>query len=194
MTTCCIGYYSSLTRNPQEIQGLWYDVSNDPLYIKDFSQMIIPIESEITERNKPYIGIPDLLTADENAKVLLSNNLVKIGDGYKNKDKYYGYGLNPPGGKYYNFPHIIEHEDHEPKNDHEERDIRKGESEIKRYKKYKEKKKKSRKIIRPSDKDVFKMERTKPSYPAEKLKKKLMRNPSSFRKRTQIKNLLDRLR
>jgi hypothetical protein len=199
MASSCIGYYTTLTTHPQEIQGLWFHVLNDPLYIKDIQQMIIPIgNNEIFKKNKEYIPSPDLLSADENSLVLVGKDLKKIGNGCSKNDTFYGKGIHTSGGGLFKrLSKIVEHDIAE---DHARRDIRNSSSQIKKHIKEAKLKKKKKHFIRPLAKDVFKMENKKKVIPGMKLKKKLlshkgMKYPNTFRKKqTKINNLMERFR
>ena len=200
--TCCIGYYPTLTHHPQEIQGGYHNVLNDPLYSQDMWQMIIPLSDEsVFKENKPYIPNPDLLTADEN---YYGKNMGGLGVGYgKSMSVYVGRGVSPSGGGIFEtLTNIAEDSGVSETIDRVADDIKKGYQDVKQYVKKKRKERRKKKIVRPLVQEMFKMENKKPQVPAMKLKKKLMRHkrdmkvprPDTHRKRTEIKNLLERLR
>ena len=194
--TCCIGYYPTLSKNPQIIQGSFYEILNDPLYVKDMLQMIIPISDNtiFKERNKEYFGTPDLLTADEN---YYGKNMKGMGHSVSSsKTVYSGRGIHTAGnGIFDKFSHIIDNKIKDEVIDRVETDIRKGFTEVKKHIKKRDLVRKSKNILRPLAEDQIKMENKRKVYPAERLKKRLMSKPLGvFRKRTEIKNLLHRLR
>ena len=191
MPSCSIGFYPDLSVNPQVIQGLFYEVLNDPLYIKDMMRMIIPIsDNSIFQKNKEHDTQADLLMADENSTVIEGK-----GSGYRKynsqKDVYSGRGITPSGGKK-RLSHMVEDIYQNTVPDRIQKDIRIGSQQVRRHIKQKKIRRKSRRIERPLVEDLFKMENRKKVYPASNLKKRLM--SSKFKKRSQIKNLLERLR
>lgn len=184
MTTCCIGYYSELTKNPQIIQGEYYEILNDPLYIKDYSQMIIPIsdnsvfkndkkENELMEKNNSTI------------QTIKGNGVDKVG--CKLNRIVRGRGLLTT------INNIVEHETHD---DLIRNDIKKGAKEIGKL----VGKKKGGSLPRNDLMEKFKMYNKKQNFVGEKLKNRLSRInsnkkiDSNFNKRNLIKNLLKRLK
>lgn len=55
-----IGYYTLLSTNPQVIQGDYYTILNDPLYSRDYTQNIVTMDSSIYKENKPYTPNPPM--------------------------------------------------------------------------------------------------------------------------------------
>lgn len=191
--TCCIGYYPTITKDSQIIQGSFYQILNDPLYTQDMRQLIIPIQdNSIFKENKPYIASPDLLTADEN---YYGKGVMKgMGKCGKNSDTFYGKGLTTPGGRFNmkKLSHIIK--DKVPED--LKKDIKLGLKDAQKYAKKKHLVQRAKKeVMRPLVEDMFKMHNKK-NKPGQGLKNRLMsknKNISTFNKREELKKLMSRL-
>lgn len=173
-STCCIGHYSTLSKDYTVIQGEYYNVLNDPLYIRDESEQIYPIsDPSIFKPNKKYDAPPDLL----------AGNGMEVKSGlYSSRPHQSGHGRRKLWKK------II---DEEQIKTHAVRDIRKGRKEIIDLIK-----KHGKKVSRPIKEDLSKMSKFKAELPGEKLKKRLaMKSHKDLATaRTYLKDLAKRVK
>jgi len=98
MTGGNIGYFSTLTHNPQIIQGEARFDYNDPLYIRDLNEAFIPISDQgVYKINKEYDEPSDQLAGT--GIVLSGRGLNLEGYGVKKDGIYYAKGSRLSGGK-----------------------------------------------------------------------------------------------
>lgn len=71
-----IGYYSPITTNNQTIQGEYFEIKNDPLYVQGLPEKLLPIANIQYQKNEPYLGNPDYYAGDSRT-VIYSKNAKK---------------------------------------------------------------------------------------------------------------------
>ena len=64
MTATLIGYYPTLDLTNQNIQAYYADMMNDPLYAQDYTQNIMPMDSDVYQENKPWVPNPEFFSED----------------------------------------------------------------------------------------------------------------------------------
>jgi hypothetical protein len=177
------GYYSTVSNHPQVVQGSYYEILKDPLYVQDISQSLIPLSNKNIYTNKKYIPRPDLLTADENYYNKPSRKKLK-GDG--NNLNYYMSNNYFQKDKYSS----IQYDDVDKPINHAIRDIRKGNKEIVTVK-HREPKPSHRPILhRPKPKIV----NARAQRPGANLKQSLLKKKKPKTKRDQLKKLIESIR
>jgi len=217
MTIASIGYYSTLTMHPQTIQGSYYQVYNDPLYVKDMTQHIYSLSDEsIFKENKPYERMTDLLTADENyvgktakdismkapvsgqgmstaglGRHVMTGSGVFWGKKGETRTNLYGFGVTPAGDKGGSYTKVQKGMRNKIMGmgapiDRVRDDIKKGATEVHNHIK-------NANMKRRDIKEMYRIGKLKKSYPGQQLRNKLIGNNRAS-KRTEIKNLLQRLR
>ena len=192
MSISTIGFYPTISANPQVIQGEFHEILNDPLYLRDIRQLIVPLsDPSIYQKNKEYQGAPDLLTADENSMIYTGYGTKVLRHRFNLPDEYLP-RHGKMGGSYItkNLGKLSKTIIDKPI-DHVKRDIRK----IARKGPFKKPK---HKLVRPNVEDLVKIGRRKEKVPATKLRQRMeqygKKHPNTFRKRTMIKNLLQRIK
>lgn len=162
MTSCCIGYYTNLSPHPQVIQGSYRENLNDPVYVQDHWESLVPFTADtVFAKNKEYDAPSDKLAGS--------------GDVYRAKELSGKRRAPPMSGGRFKLWSRIEEEIDNIKEDPTVRDVRKGAKDV--IKSIKDSKyiKGKGKVSRQSLDDKFKISSTKITYPAEGLKKRLMK-------------------
>jgi len=169
MTACCIGYYSTLTHNANDIQGEYPLITNDPLYQRDMTEWFIPIgDNTIYKENKPYV--PSALVTEGGEISMLGKGMQK---GYGCPSSICGKGVTLGDVKNkWNISKQVMMDDL-PTIQDKETDIKKGGGEKHNIEVLHRKRKRAN-VRRPIVSDQFKVTGKKVELPASKLKKKMM--------------------
>ncbi len=188
MANCLIGYYTTLSADPGVIQGAYRPDINDPLYIQDLWEAVIPAsEEEVFKKNKQALEPSDLLAG---SGMVFTHRLANRTSAKK---------TNPNTRKRWR----VHHEEVENiKSDPLIKDIRMGKSEIDKalkmektelpHPKRPKKKMRNEDLPRPTAPEKYKMRTGGMMYPGDNLRKKL--TSSTMSKREAIKKLLKRRR
>lgn len=182
-----IGYHTLLTSHPQSIQGEYRVDLNDPMYAQSFMESLIPFDGSIYMPNTEWDPMRGHGEIECSEKYLCNEDLLS--------SKKMSKEMKGSGSR--RLWHRVEEqaEDAVKASEPDLRDIRMGgkqmrdkvESSIQRMRK------KVVKSKRP-DLPVYRMKRgAGEQLPASKLKKRLMKG-NGFERRTQVKDLLKRLK
>ena len=215
MATCCVGYYSELSNNPQVIQGEYWEILRDPLYITDIELNLIPLKHPEVFKKDTHNESQDLLGG--NGLMIYGQGLKLAGQGSSDpSNTIYGKGLGPYAKRKSHLYSIDD--DSSAFGSGQQMGSQIGDQQLddlgvlnknrpkisgmtlsedaRRYHldRIRKEKMKRDKIKRPSLEQKFKMTNNIEKRPGEGLINRLIKREKQFTKRTKIKDLLDRLR